>query len=96
MKNVAIIGERTQSFADEWQARDVTLSRSEEATVRRACHALGIPLAHKPTGRTAQLVLQHCQALALRNASQAQGNVERDAWKRTFALAQRSLGTMLN
>ena len=96
MEPIAVIGERTSTFADEWQARDIPLTRIEAAKVKRACEKLGLPLGHQPTGRTVHLILQHCQALALKNMSESTSSHERRAWGRTFRDAKVALGQMLN
>jgi len=87
---------RTNTFADEWQARDIPLSRSESATVKAACEKLHLPLGHQPSGRTVQLILQHCMNLALKSASESKTERERNAWYVTFLEAKIALGKMLN
>ncbi len=96
MDKVAIIRQRTNTFADEWQARDVPLSRSESATVKNACEKLGLPLGHQPSGRTVWIILQHCMNLALREASTATSERERQGWQVAYLEAKIGLGKMLN
>lgn len=89
--SVRIVVDPTKTFADEWGVRDLVLTRSEAAKVRRIAERFGLPIGHHPTGRTVQLLLQHIEALAL--AGLAAGDRR---YKRPFQAARQALGKGVN